>query len=232
MAIKFRFNRKNIGCIAITVFLLPFFLIPAVAAVLSFGIWVCSFLPKSLIILEINTNETVTISTFIYYYTCFLGIEVTGLLSYFVYQLSLDKDSWERREREFEKKRDILRIVNEVFQELSLNLNAYMKKRGTHDNWSFHDKLECQTKTQFNYGSSGNEFKDDKWKKHKAEMEILFVKSFSSEILSRLDHVYENFNEIAIHSDVINLADFSGMTVDVEGCKKELESLLHLLQMI
>lgn len=65
---------------------LPFILIPVVVVILRIGIFIGSLLPAFLIILQINMSETVTLSTFIYYYTCFLAIEITGIFSYLVWE--------------------------------------------------------------------------------------------------------------------------------------------------
>lgn len=50
------------------------------------------FLLNWLIFLEIDIIEKVSIFIFIYYYICFLVIEVIGILSYVVYKLSSQKE--------------------------------------------------------------------------------------------------------------------------------------------
>lgn len=98
-------NKKQI--IAILLFA-PFLLIPFTGIVLKIGVYLSEkLLPNWMIVMKIDMSDNVTLSTFIYYYTCFLAIEVTALLSYAVYKLSLEK---EVREIEEKKKRIELKI--------------------------------------------------------------------------------------------------------------------------
>jgi len=79
---------KKIILLSFALLLLPCLLIPLVGGLLKLGIAMAKFLPSYLIFINVDQSGMVTTSTFIYYYSCFLGIEIAGCLSYALYSVS------------------------------------------------------------------------------------------------------------------------------------------------
>ncbi|MEK3951247.1 hypothetical protein MHB46_22995 [Paenibacillus sp. FSL H7-0703] len=111
--------RTRTWLLVLIIFVLPFFLIPIVAGTLKVGMLISDFFPNWLIVMKINTEDIVSISTFIYYYTCFLAIEVTALLSYAVYKFSVNKDEKDAAEQKSKEK--------EFDQKLKVHLDNYIE---------------------------------------------------------------------------------------------------------
>lgn len=96
--------KTRVWLLVFIILVLPFFLIPIVAVTLKIGMLISDLFPSWLIVMKINTEDIVSISTFIYYYTCFLAIEVTALLSYAVYKFSVNKDQKDAAEQKIKEK--------------------------------------------------------------------------------------------------------------------------------
>lgn len=120
-------------------------------------------------------DGTVTQSEFIYYYSCFLGIEVTGILSYLLYKLTVNKYSDEAREKLLSESKEILGILNEVLMELKVNRDTYTKERND-SKWSLYKMFEIEKHKQFGYGQIFQEFKVEKWEKHLSS--FIFIKKY------------------------------------------------------
>lgn len=120
---------KSIILVVLGLIIIPFLFIPFVAFILKIGSLLSSFLPSKLIVLEINMSETVTLSTFIYYYSCFLSIEVTGILSYLLFKLTKDKYLNDEKEKDQLEKKEFIKILNELLIELESNYKAYTRER-------------------------------------------------------------------------------------------------------
>ncbi|MGE7094466.1 hypothetical protein ACQKII_24145 [Lysinibacillus sp. NPDC048646] len=181
------------------VLIAPFLLIPAVSGILKLSLLVGEFLPSYLLLLEIDTSEKVSISTFIYYYTCFLAIEVTGILSYAVYKLSSYKEKKE-------KKDEIIEKVILVNRELRVNLFVYNAELYTVGGVSCNLKKIIKDKEMNDYGNylkqKNLSFNTIEWEKHKFELEII-LKNNNEEIL------YAETNEIYNSIYILNNTKWS-----------------------
>ncbi|OPJ59403.1 hypothetical protein [Clostridium chromiireducens] len=219
--------KNHISIMIIIILSIPFFCIPAIGLILNIGIALSSFLPNKLIILRINTNEIVTQSEFIYYYSCFLSIEVTGILSYLLYKITLGKYSDEAKEKVFSEKKEVGLMLNEILIELRNNRDAYKKERdGT--NWSFYKLFELENYNQFSYGQICTEFEVEKWEKNLTS--FIFIKKYFKDhlLLERITEVYSIFDFLSKHTDKdqcesINLEGF------MEKTDKVIEELLDIV---
>lgn len=67
----------------------PFVLIPGIAMLLRIGVWVGDKLPHFLVVLDFNMLEPMSLSNFVYYYICFLTIEITGIFSFLIWKATI-----------------------------------------------------------------------------------------------------------------------------------------------
>lgn len=196
-----KISRKTKIFIILIVFILPFFLIPLVAFILKLSLILGSVLPSWLIVMRINTNEIVSISTFIYYYTCFLAIEVTGILSYAIYQFSVNKENSDLDEKRRERKVQHLRNIIQINHELQKNYQVYIKERDN-TRWSFYILLEVNHfKSQFTYSGAGQEFQLEKWKEIRGDLNIVFSEIKNMELLQKIECLYLCLDEIKNNTD-------------------------------
>lgn len=151
--------------------------------------------------MKININDIVSISTFIYYYTCFLAIEVTGLLSYALYKFSINKEERDVFERKRSRKLNHIKKINQINDELRENYNAYIKERGS-SKWSFYAEIETNhLRKQYGYGIYGEEFKVEKWNELKADLYIVLNELKNPSLMSKFEYVYEGIKELINHQD-------------------------------
>lgn len=193
--------KNHIGITIIVLLIIPFLCIPVVALILNIGVAVSKLLPNKLIILRINMDEIVTQSEFIYYYSCFLGIEVTGILSYLLYKLTVNKYSDEAKEKVLSEHKKVVEILNEILIELKGNREAYRNERNS-SKWSFYSIFEIQKLSQYGYGQICQEFKIEKWEKHLSS--FIFIQDYlvDPSLMKLLTEVYKTLDSLSNHTDI------------------------------
>lgn len=197
---------KNKAIILGIIILAPFIMIPFVAGILKLSMLIGDFLPNWLILLEIDTTEKVSISTFIYYYTCFLAIEVTGILSYAVYKLSSQK---EKRD----EKAVILDKLTSLKIELKNNLSSYLVTLFTTGDNEMNLKRIIG-----NHDWRGSEYKSyliNKnleieimiWEQNSYDLKNFFKKNGEEQLLKDLTFIYERLEELKFNRKTSQLKE-------------------------
>ncbi|OAS21382.1 hypothetical protein [Paenibacillus oryzisoli] len=209
----------------------PFFLIPFVAFILNLSLILGSFLPGWMILLRGDTDELVSVSTFIYYYTCFLAIEVTGILSYAVYQFSIKKESNDVYERNKERRLKHVRKIVLINDELQENQKLYLKERGN-SKWSFYSEMEHNHfRVQFAYHIEGQEFKLAQWRELKGDLNIILSEINNIDLFIKMEYIYLGLNEIISHQDKneLDLTLFKNLNETLQIVKQENEKIINYL---
>lgn len=193
--------KKHIFIVILMIILFPFLFIPIVAMVLNISLYFLKVLPEQLIMLKIDTNGVVTFSEFIYYYSCFLGIEITSILSYLVYKITVDKYSEERDEKKAKDKKEVIDILSEILLELKGNRENYKRERFSGEKKSFFELLEGETK-QYGYGDICEEFKSDKY--DKLASKFIHIKNYleGDSLTDKIEDIYSILKKIRRSTDV------------------------------
>ncbi|MBB6677810.1 hypothetical protein [Cohnella lubricantis] len=181
--------------------------------------------------MRVDTSEIVTISTFIYYYTCFLAIEVTGLLSYAVYKFSIDKEDRDIFERNKHRRMSHVKVFIQINDELKENYNIYIKERGS-TNWSFYSEFEVNHfRKQFGYNATGQEFKIIKWSELKGDLIMILNDLKNTTLLGNYEYIYQRLNEIMkyIDKNQLDINLFKNMKTTFEEVLKENEKIINYL---
>lgn len=184
-----------------------------------------------MILMRIDTGEIVSISTFIYYYTCFLAIEVTGILSYAVYRFSVNKEDSDKNGREKEKKLQNVKKIIQINHELHENYKTYTKERGN-NKWSFCIGLEDDySGKQYGYNEYGQEFKSDKWQDLRGDLNIILIEIKNIELFENIESIYECLDQIRCHQDTneLDLSLFSNFNQKFLNVMKETEKIINYL---
>lgn len=222
---------KRKGLLLLLVFIIPFILIPLVALILKLSLIVGNRLPSWMILMRIDTEEIVSTSTFIYYYTCFLAIEVTGILSYALYRFSVNKEDSDKNVRDKEKKIQNVKKIIQIYHELEENYKKYTKERGNLK-WSFYKGLEGENSgKQFGYNEYGQEFNSDKWQDLKGDLNIIFIELENIGLFESIESIYESLDQIKYHRDVneLDVPLFSNLNKKFINVIEETKKIINYL---
>ncbi|WP_427137331.1 hypothetical protein [Psychrobacillus psychrodurans] len=217
---------ENKYVLIIGIFIAPFFLIPIVSGVLKLSLLLGELLPSYLILLEIDTSEKVSISTFIYYYTCFLAIEVTGILSNAVYKLSSYKEKKEKKDELLEK----IIIVN---RELRENLFVYRMELYTVGVESYNLKKIIQKEQMDDFWQHlrrrGLSFNTIAWEKYKYELDAILEKNNEVVLSKEINEIYHSIDILnkTKWSYSLHARDFEEFDVIIENINIKLEKIVQ-----
>ncbi len=211
--------------------ILSFFAIPIVVGLLKIGLFFSGFfLPESLILLKINMDEPISVSNYIYYYSCFSAIGVTGIFSYSIYKLSFNIDQRQLLESQKLKNLKFNNGVINILKELIQNEKAYSINRSP-DDWSFKRILEESKFGSFDFGNATKEFSTELWSFY-ADDFILCVQESNEEnsIVERLEKLNSTFKELKSCQDKFDIKmsykDFTKLLSEtinrLEGIKSKL----------
>jgi len=209
---------------------LSFIAIPIVVWLLKIGLLLSSFFLPNLILIKINMDEPISVSNYIYYYSCFSAIGVTSIFSYSIYKLSLNIDQRQLQESQNLKNLKFSYAIISILKELKQNEIAYSKNRP--GDWTFKKILEKCDFESFIFDNATQDFSAESWSIY-ADDFIMCVKELNEDnsIINNLEKLQNSFKELKSSKDKYNITmSYENFTELISETIRRLEEIVRKLQ--
>ncbi len=211
-------------------FILPFIAMYVVGLLIKAMLFIGRVLPSWMIAFRIHSILDVSYSNFIYYYATFLGIEVTGLLSYAVYKLAFKTEAREVALIRSEKASNYISTLSDILVELKKNHKEYTLKRDKNNN-SFKSIIEDDPRGQFGYKGWNAKFDFSKWNNSNGILLVVMKNIEKEDLYDRIKNVIEMLEVIAEKGDVneFDLSEYELFEVSLKSVIFEIMGVIEEL---